>query len=277
MVLVASVPVALPLVLVEPLALLVLVVLAVRLPALVLSSLVVAVGAVAPLRPILTQVVLVAREPMAVVAVAEVVPSLAALRLVVMAAPVAPASLLSSHIEEIEMARWQLTEDHYIKVRRRSRPTEWEYQETDRLTGETDRTRFVVPLYCEEKMIISSAGCGLPSDNGKMGPIEFDGDPIPTPAMTPLDAEAEAISASYRDRWINPIESMPAQGGFNSALLSSLERQLAEVASRLPAPGPVTNVGVTKEEFDALKEQLAQLLAVKAERDVEPKGKRRVA
>ena len=165
------------------------------------------------------------------------------------------------------MPRWKLTEDHYINARRQRRPTEWEQVETDRETGEEDRVRFTVPLYCDKGLIISTAGAASPLDNGKLGPITVADDFIPTPAMEPLDTAAEEVSAKYRASGINPIDSLPAQGGFNDALLTSLTAQLAAIASRLPpTPSVVADSNVSREEFESMKAQLAALMAEKAEK-----------
>lgn len=176
------------------------------------------------------------------------------------------------------MARWKLTEDHYLNVRRvRKGATEWEYRETDRTSGEEERVRFVVPLYCEKEWIVCAKGSEHPEDNGRIGPVIFDGEAIPGPAMEPLDDEAKAISASLEHKWIHPIDNIPSQGGFSATLLAGLEKQLDELSRKLPPPQPVAASGVTREEFEALQTQLAALLAEKVERDNDPKGRRKVA
>lgn len=155
------------------------------------------------------------------------------------------------------MARWQLDEAHYLFGRPPDlEETEWEYKETDRINGRERRKRFKVPCYFEAETIVCLEGKGLPTDWIFEGP--------PTPAMKPLDDEAKAISAKHSKAWIHPIESLPGQG-FNASLLSSLEQQVAELTSKMPAPAPVAESGVSKEEFEALKEQLAQLMAQNAE------------
>lgn len=175
------------------------------------------------------------------------------------------------------MARWKLTEDHYLNGCPPDLDAcEWEYKETDRTNGRERRKRFVVPFYAVADSIVCYAGKGQPSD------IVFTG--APTPSMEPLDDEARTISKEWEPRWQHPIESLPGQG-FSASLLSGLERQLAELSAKTPAP--VVQSGVSKEEFDALKEQLALLLAEKAEREatksaeVKPSGvgpiKRKVA
>ena len=171
------------------------------------------------------------------------------------------------------MARWRLTQPHYIHAKMFGQDNEWEYKETDRVTGRESRKRFVVPLYCESGWIVCREGSEQQNDNvgpdGKgVGSITFDGPP--TPAMEPLDAEAQAINAEHAHEWIHPIDSLP--GTFSSAdLLTMLQKQVANAASITP-PAPVVAQGVSKEEFEALKEQLAQLMAQNAELMARPKS-----
>ena len=155
------------------------------------------------------------------------------------------------------MARWKLQEAHYLFGRPPDLDeVEWEYKETDRVNGRERRKRFKVPFYFDAETIVCLEGKGLPTDS------IFEG--TPTPAMEPLDEEAKALSATHAGSWQHPIESLPGQG-FTASLLGSLEKQVAELASKMPHPSPVVASGVSKEEFEALKEQLAQLMAQNAE------------
>lgn len=156
------------------------------------------------------------------------------------------------------MARWRLTEPHYLNVP----GTEWEYKETDQKTGKQARKVFPVPLLlnpedpadhnykAEGVIIVCYADRGMPSD------IVFEGPP--TPAMEPLDGEARAISAKHASAWVHPIESLQGQG-FSQSILADLERQVDEVRkTQLSAATP----GVTKAEFDDLKAQMAELMRI---------------
>lgn len=108
------------------------------------------------------------------------------------------------------MARWKLTDKHYLNVE----GTEWEYKETLD-SGKQARKVFSVPTYLdpdsrsdwtEDGMIIVCDGKGRqPRDLIFSGP--------PTPDMLPLDEEAEAISAQYQHNWIPPIETMGLEMG----------------------------------------------------------------
>jgi hypothetical protein len=133
---------------------------------------------------------------------------------------------------------------------------EWEYKETDRVNGRERRKRFIVPFYFETDTIVCYEGKGQPNDS------IFEG--APTPAMEPLDDEAKQISAQHSAGWQHPIESLPGQG-FSASLLSGLEKQLAELTSRMPTPVTVVESGVSREEFENLQAQFAQLMAQNAE------------
>lgn len=155
------------------------------------------------------------------------------------------------------MARWRLTEAHYIFGRPPDLDaTEWEYKETDRINGRERRKRFKVPFFMEAESIVCLEGRGQPTDT------IFEGDP--TPGMEPIDDEARKISAEHAHKWVHPIEALPGQG-YSASLLGSLEKQLAEVASKLPNTIPVASSGVSREEFEALQRQLAELMVQNAE------------
>lgn len=167
------------------------------------------------------------------------------------------------------MARWQLMEDHYLPgypPDLAEDGVEWEYKETDRITGREKRKRFKVPFYMPKESTVCHRGKGLPTDT------VFFGDP--TPSMTPLDDEAREISGRFTEAWKHPIESLPANG-FSEYLLEGLNKKLDALSAL--SPQPVAQSSVSKEEFEELKAQLAALMAEKlAEKDPSPvKGIRR--
>ena len=149
------------------------------------------------------------------------------------------------------MARWELMTAHYLNT---AVPTEWEYKETNTETGRQARKVMIVPDYMEEGTIVCQG-------DGERGDIEFIGKP--TPDMSPLDPEAEAISDKYRAEWIHPIESIS-----NKIELDDMTKQMmAEFAKQIGvAMVPNTSASqVSAEDFAKLQEQVAALAARNAE------------
>lgn len=159
------------------------------------------------------------------------------------------------------MARWKLTEPHYIYACPPDlEAVEWEYKETDRVTGRERRKRFIVPMYCEVDVVVSRGDTAQPGDYVYEGP--------PTPSMEPLDAEARGITDEHKAGWKHPIEDLPGQG-FSASLLGALEAQVQE-AIRNPKAPAIAVGGVSKEDFEELKNQLAALMAKNAELEAAP-------
>lgn len=135
------------------------------------------------------------------------------------------------------MARWKLTEKHYLNVP----GTKWEFMSTDRNTGRPVKKVFSVPLYIDPEdkdswnyrgegmfedgsVIVCHEGKGLPRD------IVFIGDP--TPGMLPLDDEAAAITAQFS--W-TPTQGLDDESQSNShqqKLLMGLIDQMADLQTR---------------------------------------------
>lgn len=160
------------------------------------------------------------------------------------------------------MARWQLTQPHYVHV---TELIEWEKIETDPITQRQNRKRYRVPLYIDADKVVCR-GRGLPGD------IEFEGEP--TPDMMPLDDEAKAISDSFKDLW-----SQSDYGIGTDAVLANLGMELAKAMSQGSTQSRAVP-GVTPEAFaevqrqlTALMEQNAMLMAKILE---EPKPTRRI-
>jgi hypothetical protein len=159
------------------------------------------------------------------------------------------------------MARWQLTAPHYINVP----GTEWEHKEVSTLTGRQIRKIYKVPRLLDPSdgadhtplgsgvTIVCREGKGLPTD------IVFEGDP--TPDMTPMDDEAERISAEMRPRWEHPIESLPAQGALAPETLLMMETFAKQIGAAIPQG----NASVSRAEFDQLKKMLEAVSARNAE------------
>lgn len=160
------------------------------------------------------------------------------------------------------MARWRLAAPHYLKVP----GTVWRYAETDRTTGEEHMQVFDVPRLLDPSDPKHQNKQGeivvCDGNNPQPGDRIFEGSP--TPDMVPLDAEAEAISAEWAPKWKHPIDTLPSNGDYGSALLERLEKQLTEVMRQGGAVSPQT-AGVPVEDFRALQEQVAALMAQNAE------------
>lgn len=167
------------------------------------------------------------------------------------------------------MARWRLTAAHYLNI-----GEEWEYEETDQITGRRVRTKFKVPTLLDPKdgsrwtnregdIVVCLPGQGHKTD------YEIQGGP--TPDMEPVDEEAEAITAKLRPRW----ESGPDTPGqdFGERLIMKMQEQIDAIASGRVTPmavaASVSENAVTREEFAALQEQLAMLMARNAELEAE--------
>lgn len=166
------------------------------------------------------------------------------------------------------MARWKLNVGHYLNVP----GTEWEYKETDRTSGRQARKVFVVPLHLDPNVEADhnypNEGMIVVAYDNKKYPRDYVFIGPPTPDMTPLDEEAEAISAKEAKNWRHPIEDEFIEGGgYSASILRDFERQIAEIQAGMqtkPA-APVSVNSVDPEDFARLQEQVAQLLAQNSE------------
>lgn len=163
-----------------------------------------------------------------------------------------------------ECPRWTLIEPHYINVPTLPDGTrvEWEHRETARGSGRTVRKLYQVPMLLDPKDAANHNHPGIivvchDVEGARMtrGDYIFLGNP--TQGMEPLNNEAEAISASMRDQWINPVESLPANGGMTSEE-STFMAKMIEAFTKAQAPTQM----VPQSEYDELKGRLAKLEAV---------------
>jgi hypothetical protein len=169
------------------------------------------------------------------------------------------------------MARWRLTDAHYLQVP----GTEWEYKETDRETQRQVRKVYEIPLYLnpkersdwnypqDEAIIVSSR-----FDKAHPRDIVFTGPP--TPDMDPVDEEAEKISQGYRDSgaWQHPIDALNMT--YSQSVLSEFERMLAIKVTELVKPTPNLSLGgVSVEDFGRLQQQVAALMEQNAKLQAE--------
>lgn len=156
------------------------------------------------------------------------------------------------------MARWRLTESHYLNCPN----TNWRRTEISN-DGEAVEHNYNVPRLLDindprchtdkanQLVIVCYEGKGQPGDR------VFVGDP--TPGMQPLDEEARAISAEFEGRWQHPIESLP--NGLGPELIRDLERQIQAIGATQKPSGMIPNQAVSKDEFETLKNQMAELMA----------------
>jgi polyhydroxyalkanoate synthesis regulator phasin len=180
----------------------------------------------------------------------------------------------------MEAPRWRLTNPHYLRVPELPDGTkvEWEHKETSRESGRAVRKLYPVPILLDPKD---------PADHNYPGEIivtsEVDGahclarDMIflgdPTQEMEPLNAEAEAITESLREKWIHPVDTLPANGGMTSAEAQFMQTMMSDFAKQIGAAIPKANLPVPEGEVDELKKRLAALEALLAEK---AQGVRRV-
>ena len=175
------------------------------------------------------------------------------------------------------MARWRLTDGHYLNVP----GTEWEYKETDRETGRSARKVYEVPLYLHPN---NSFDWNYPQDEAIIVSNRYDPahhkDYVfvgpPTPDMDPLDDEAKKISQGYIDSgaWKHPIDALNMT--YSQSVLSDFERQIASGLAELAKTRPVSVASektVSAEDFRKLQEQVAALMNRNAE--LEGRVKRR--
>lgn len=170
-------------------------------------------------------------------------------------------------------ARWRLRKQHYLNIMtpEGEHEGEWEYREEPRFAKgvkgrrpRISRVRFPVPTLLDpddtfqhndnaiEGIIVTNA-----FDPAHPGDWIFVGDP--TPDMDPINEEAEAISKSMAKKWVNPIESLPANSDFSQSLITAFEGQMRELQKIVPAQ-PVSAGQVSKDEFEELKANMAKLM-----------------
>ncbi len=155
------------------------------------------------------------------------------------------------------MARWRLITGHYLNVLIDGSPAEWEYKEVDRTTGRQGRKVYPVPMLMDPN---DPADCNYPGeivvcheDKGERQDIVFVGNP--TPDMEPYDEEAEAISASLRQKWEHPIESLP------STMSDGESAFMAKLIEAMGQAKPAANASVSVEQYNELKALVEDLKA----------------
>jgi hypothetical protein len=176
------------------------------------------------------------------------------------------------------MARWRLTDKHYIHISRNGEPTQWEWKETNRDTGRVNRKVYTVPMYLDPNNPADQNHDGDVIIARQKGSHSKDlivaDDFVPTWDMEPLDDEAEALSAALKARGgAHPIDSLPAQGQtYAEHLLTRLGDQLERAMREAPPPSAPPDTGVIKK----LQEDMAKLMEANAKMQAQlmakPKG-----
>jgi hypothetical protein len=184
----------------------------------------------------------------------------------------------------IEAPRWRLINAHYLRVPELPDGTkiEWEHKETARESGRTIRKLFPVPMLLDPK---DPADCNYPGElivahaiegaNNLRNDYIFLGEP--TQEMEPLNDAAQAITDSLQAKWVNPIETLPINGGMSSDERVFMEKMMQSFAREIGTALPKANLAVPNDEVDELKERLAKLealLASQTKAAPEPTGRR---
>ena len=169
------------------------------------------------------------------------------------------------------MARWKLTEPHYLNVP----SSRWEQISTDPRTGKPVRKMYKVPMHLDPRVEddwnyeingmdgeihVCYAGKGLPHD------IVFEGNP--TPGMVPLDDEAAEITSRFDWTPTQGTDEESQRAGFYARLGDSLIDKMTELkAAQATAP---QNSGVEKlmEAIAAMMQQNQQIMQMLTENSI---------
>jgi hypothetical protein len=176
------------------------------------------------------------------------------------------------------MARWRLTEPHYLFT---DPGTKWEYVETDRTTGRQVRKQYEVPQYFHHEAEADwneyesgprgekLAGSIVVSDgrNAKPRDIVFKGNP--TPGMDPIDDEAKAITAQFKDKWNLPDNIKWGPGEYTTGLTDWLVTQQDKVSSKMAALAEKNTAGFgdfmkSMTEMMQQNQKILEMLTVKS-------------
>jgi hypothetical protein len=133
------------------------------------------------------------------------------------------------------MARWKLTEAHYLKVP----GTRWEYSEVDRISGKLKRAQFDVPLYLDPKepsdwTVRHSAEIGdiIVTDGKNAQPKDIIFEGSPTPGMLPLDPEAQEISSKFSWNITMGLDDISQSESNTNQILNGLLDKLVEASAK---------------------------------------------
>ena len=188
------------------------------------------------------------------------------------------------------MARWKLTEAHYLKVH----GTAWEYNSIDRRTGRPKREVFSVPLQLDPKSIDDLTKHGQPDPSYPSRDIEdfiiivtdaaginqrdvvFEGKP--TPGMLPLDDEAKAITAQCAKGIWNPTpgtDDDSQRSSFANQVIDDLMGQMNTLKDEVHKAPQIEGLNELLGTMSAMMKQNQEILTLLVKQSTE--GKRRAA
>lgn len=168
------------------------------------------------------------------------------------------------------MARWKLTEAHYLAVE----GIKWEYSEVDRVTGRPKRTQFPVPLHLDPNIesdwthrydawsgdiVVSDGHNADPKDLIYTGPV--------TPGMLPMDDEAKALTAqAAKDKW-RPTQGLDPESqneSYTNKLLSGFIDQMTLAQTTVQQAPQIAGLEEMLKSLTAVMAQQTQLIAALA-------------
>lgn len=166
------------------------------------------------------------------------------------------------------MARWQLTEPHYLNVP----GTKWEQTITNKATNRPERKTYKVPQYLHPDVdsdwnrfdghegIITVCHVGKGHSDGK--DVEFEGPP--TPGMLPLDEEAKAISNKFDWKPTQGLDDVSQAESHTSKILGGLIDQLTDMKVKTTEATSIQGMDKFMETMTAMMAQNQQILMLLA-------------
>lgn len=168
------------------------------------------------------------------------------------------------------MARWQLTEPHYLNVP----GNKWELEIKNRTNGRSERKQFPVPLHLDPNIesdwnyvdklgnnIIDGKIVVCWQDKGEEKDIIFFGPP--TPGMLPLDDEARKESAKYSWTPTQGLDDISQSNSFNTQLLIKFTEDLRGISTQSPQVEGMADFMKTMSEMMKMQTEILATLAGK--------------
>ena len=189
------------------------------------------------------------------------------------------------------MARWKLTEPHYLTVD----GTKWEYTETDRITGRPKRTQFPVPLYLDPMSLDDLKQYGqldpfmgenadpcivvITDDDSRKNVRDVLIQSGVTPGMLPIDEEAKQITAEKSKGLWDPTRGIDPESqneSFSNRMLSGLIDKMTEARESTQAQA-VPGMSEMMATFAKMMQQQTEILATLAAKPTTTPPARKVA